>query len=74
MAQVLDASEDVLRRYGPGQATVVDVARELGISHGSVYGHFPSRPALRLGRGVAFPAGPGREVGITRLARRAARA
>ncbi len=45
--QILAASEDVLRRYGPAKATVVDVARELGVSHGSVYRHFPSKAALR---------------------------
>lgn len=45
--QVLDAAEEVLRRYGPAKATVVDVARALGVSHGSVYRHFPSKAALR---------------------------
>jgi AcrR family transcriptional regulator len=44
---ILEVSEDVLRRYGPAKATVVDVARELGVSHGSVYRHFPSKAALR---------------------------
>jgi AcrR family transcriptional regulator len=46
-AQILDAAEDALRRFGPGKATVVDVARALGVSHGSVYRHFPSKAALR---------------------------
>jgi AcrR family transcriptional regulator len=45
--QILDAAEDVLRRFGPGKATVVDVARALGVSHGSVYRHFASKAALR---------------------------
>jgi AcrR family transcriptional regulator len=45
--RVLEAAEDVLRRYGPSKATVVDVARELQVSHGSVYRHFPSKAALR---------------------------
>jgi AcrR family transcriptional regulator len=45
--RVLDTAEDVLRRYGPDKATVVDVARALGVSHGSVYRHFPSKAALR---------------------------
>lgn len=45
--QILAASEDVLRRFGPTKATVVDVARELGVSHGSVYRHFASKAALR---------------------------
>ncbi|GAA4046727.1 TetR family transcriptional regulator [Nonomuraea soli] len=45
--QILAAAQDVLRRYGPAKATVVDVARALGVSHGSVYRHFPSKAALR---------------------------
>lgn len=45
--QILGAAVDVLRRYGPAKATVVDVARALGVSHGSVYRHFPSKAALR---------------------------
>ena len=44
---ILDTAEDVLRRYGPAKATVVDVARALQVSHGSVYRHFPSKVALR---------------------------
>ena len=54
------AAEDVLRRYGPAKASVVDVARALGVSHGSVYRHFGSKAALRdavverwLARGTA---------------------
>lgn len=45
--RILDAAEDVLRRYGPAKATVVDVARFLEVSHGSIYRHFPSKVALR---------------------------
>jgi AcrR family transcriptional regulator len=45
--QILEAAEDVLRRFGPAKATVVDVARALRVSHGSVYRHFPSKTALR---------------------------
>ena len=44
---ILDTAEDVLRRFGPAKATVVDVARALDVSHGSVYRHFPSKAALR---------------------------
>ena len=40
-------SDDVLRRFGPEKATVVDVARALGVTHGSVYRYFPSKAALR---------------------------
>ena len=45
--RVLDATEDVLRRFGPAKANVADVARALGVSPGSVYRHFPSKAALR---------------------------
>jgi AcrR family transcriptional regulator len=45
--RILDAAEEVLRRFGPAKATVVDVARALGVSHGSVYRHFASKAALR---------------------------
>ena len=37
----------MLRRYGLAKATVVDVARALDVSHGSVYRHFPSKASLR---------------------------
>jgi AcrR family transcriptional regulator len=45
--RILETTEEVLRRFGPTKATVVDVARVLGVSHGSVYRHFPSKAALR---------------------------
>ena len=32
--RILEAAEDVLRRYGPAKANVVDVARALRVSHG----------------------------------------
>jgi AcrR family transcriptional regulator len=44
---ILDTAEQVLRRYGPAKTTVVDVARALEVSHGSVYRHFSSKAALR---------------------------
>jgi AcrR family transcriptional regulator len=60
---IMLVTEDVLRRYGPTKATVVDVARMLGVSHAAVYRHFPSEAALReavtrrwLGRGCDEPA------------------
>jgi AcrR family transcriptional regulator len=58
---ILDAAEEVLRRYGPGKTAVVDVAKALGVSHGSVYRHFPSKVALRdavAERWLARVAGP----------------
>ena len=41
--RILEVTEDVLRRFGLAKATVVDVARALDVSHGSVYRHFPSK-------------------------------
>ena len=45
--RILEAAEQVFRRFGPHKTTVVDVARLLGVSHGSVYRHFNSKFALR---------------------------
>jgi AcrR family transcriptional regulator len=45
--QIVDAAEEVLRRFGPAKATVVDVARALGVSHGTVYRHFATKLDLR---------------------------
>src|SRR6266545_8109742 len=45
--RILEAAEEGLRRFGPAKANVVDVARALGVSHGSVYRHFESKAALR---------------------------
>jgi AcrR family transcriptional regulator len=45
--RILDVTEDVLRRFGLAKATVVDVARALDVSHGSVYRHFSSKASLR---------------------------
>jgi AcrR family transcriptional regulator len=72
--RILEVTEDVLRRFGLAKATVVDVARALDVSHGSVYRHFPSKASLReavakrwLDRvsaplcGITREAGPARE-------------
>ncbi|MFD1992145.1 TetR family transcriptional regulator [Paenibacillus nicotianae] len=45
--QILDAAEQALRRYGPDKTSVVDVARALKVSHGTIYRHFASKAALR---------------------------
>ena len=45
--KILETAEQVLRRFGPAKTTVVDVARALGVSHGSVYRHFASKAELR---------------------------
>jgi AcrR family transcriptional regulator len=45
--RILEAAVVVLRRFGPDKATVVDVARALRVTHGSVYRYFPSKAAMR---------------------------
>lgn len=45
--RILEAAEETLRRFGPAKTSVVDVARALGVSHGSVYRHFPTKANLR---------------------------
>jgi AcrR family transcriptional regulator len=44
---ILETAEDCLRRFGPDKAAVIDVARALHVSHGSVYRHFASKADLR---------------------------
>lgn len=41
--QILAAAEQLLCRYGPAKTTVADVAREAGVSVGSVYLEFSSK-------------------------------
>ncbi|WP_379130032.1 TetR/AcrR family transcriptional regulator [Paenibacillus sp. sgz500958] len=45
--EILDAAEQTLRRFGPEKTSVTDVAKLLGVSHGTLYRHFPSKAALR---------------------------
>jgi len=44
---ILEAAEEVLRRFGLAKTTVVDVARALKVSHSSIYRYFPSKVALQ---------------------------
>lgn len=46
---ILDSERrrEVLRRFGPQKANLVDVARALEVSHGTIYRHFASKAALR---------------------------
>lgn len=44
---ILDTAEQVLRRFGPEKTSVVDVARALNVSHGTIYRHFSSKASLR---------------------------
>jgi AcrR family transcriptional regulator len=43
----LAAAEEVIRRFGPAKATVLDVARALGVSHAAVYRHVATKAELR---------------------------
>jgi AcrR family transcriptional regulator len=45
--RILVAAEDVVRRFGPAKASVVDVARALGVSHAAVYRHVATKAELR---------------------------
>lgn len=45
--RILATAEDVIRRFGPTKATVVDVARALGVSHAAVYRHVATKAELR---------------------------
>jgi AcrR family transcriptional regulator len=45
--RIVAAAEDVIRRFGPAKATVVDVARALGVSHAAVYRHVATKAELR---------------------------
>lgn len=45
--RILATAEDVIRRFGPAKATVVDVARALGVSHTAVYKHVATKAELR---------------------------
>ena len=45
--KVLATAEDVIRRHGPAKATVLDVARALGVSHTAVYRHVATKAELR---------------------------
>jgi AcrR family transcriptional regulator len=45
--RIVSAAEEVVRRFGPAKATVVDVARALGVSHAAVYRHVATKAELR---------------------------
>lgn len=44
--RIVATAQDVLRRFGPEKATVVDVARALGVSHAAVYRHVKTKAEL----------------------------
>ena len=44
--RILTTTEKLLRRHGASKLSVVDVAREIGMSHGNVYRFFGSKQVL----------------------------
>jgi AcrR family transcriptional regulator len=44
--RILQTTEILLRRYGATKLSVVDVAREIGMSHGNIYRFFSSKSVL----------------------------
>src|SRR5262249_41585722 len=67
--RVLAAAEDVIRPLGPSKATVVDVARALGVSHTAVHKHVGSKAGLRdmvVGRWVEATMPPLRAIAAER--------
>ncbi|QGQ97253.1 TetR/AcrR family transcriptional regulator [Paenibacillus psychroresistens] len=44
---ILDKAEEVLRRFGPAKANLLDVARALNVSHAAIYKYYSSKTALR---------------------------
>jgi AcrR family transcriptional regulator len=67
--RILAAAEEVIRRFGPAKATVVDVARALGVSHAAVYRHVATKAELRdlvVGRWVEATMPPLREIAAGR--------
>ena len=65
--RILATAEDVIRRFGPAKATVVDVARALGVSHTAVYQHVATKAELRdlvVGRWVEATMPPLRTIAL----------
>src|SRR5579883_1801914 len=67
--KILATAEDVIRRFGPAKATVVDVARALGVSHTAVHKHVGSKAGLRdlvVGRWLEATVAPLRAIAAER--------
>ncbi len=45
---ILDATDQLLARYGYGKMTIDDLAKEVGIGKGSIYLHFSSKEQIAL--------------------------
>ncbi len=44
--KTLEIAKDTIRRVGLDRFRLVDVARELGVSHAALYNHFPNKEAI----------------------------
>ena len=44
--QILQAAENLLRRFGPAKLTVTDIAASCGMSHSNLYRFFPTKAAI----------------------------
>ncbi|OPJ61374.1 transcriptional regulator BetI [Clostridium chromiireducens] len=43
---ILDATEEIIRRFGPDKANITDVAKLLKVSHAAIYRYFDGKTAL----------------------------
>lgn len=46
-ARIVETAEVLIAKHGPEKTSVVDIARALGVSHGAVYRHFPTKAAIQ---------------------------
>jgi len=44
--RTMGIAEDTIRRFGLGRFRLVDVAKELGVTHSALYNHFPNKEAI----------------------------
>jgi AcrR family transcriptional regulator len=44
--RILEAAEELLRRFGPEKFRIVDVAQALNMSHGNIYRYFSDKKAI----------------------------
>ncbi|MFS0871567.1 TetR family transcriptional regulator [Paenibacillus xylanilyticus] len=47
--QIITAAQETIRRYGVSKTSVTDVAKLLGVSHGTIYRHYASKKELLEG-------------------------
>jgi len=47
--QIITAAQETIRRFGAAKTSVTDVAKLLGVSHGTIYRHYASKKELLEG-------------------------